>query len=252
MYRWMMFSGDRLRGCGERARGPEVPVHDVPFMRHEDQMDAERGNHVPATARSSSGIVTGPVACSGVAQVRYRTCLYPAPGQQRALARGCARVVYNDCLRLRDACHASGEVPLRYRGAAPGHHPGQKRHGNARGWARSRRWRWCRPAGMSCAPTGTGLIPVRQAEGAARSCTRRSGASTTGSPSGLPERFRRARAQAADVAKVGTSRSPGPGDLPSAPSSVTVIREPDRPVLRLVRGGRVGHPAARLSSRDRR
>jgi putative transposase len=44
-------------------------------------------------------------------QVRYRYRLYPAPGQQQALARafGCARVVYNDCLRLRDACHAAGE-----------------------------------------------------------------------------------------------------------------------------------------------
>ena len=47
----------------------------------------------------------------GVMQVRYRYRLYPAPGQQQALARvfGCARVVYNDCLRLRDACHAAGE-----------------------------------------------------------------------------------------------------------------------------------------------
>jgi hypothetical protein len=38
-------------------------------------------------------------------QVRYRYRLYPAPGQQQMLARsfGCARVVYNDCLRLRDA-----------------------------------------------------------------------------------------------------------------------------------------------------
>jgi len=47
----------------------------------------------------------------GVVQVRYRYRIYTAPGQQRALARvfGCARVVYNDCLRLRDACHAAGE-----------------------------------------------------------------------------------------------------------------------------------------------
>ncbi len=47
----------------------------------------------------------------GVMQVRYRYRIYPAPGQQQALARvfGCARVVYNDCLRLRDACHAAGE-----------------------------------------------------------------------------------------------------------------------------------------------
>jgi putative transposase len=44
-------------------------------------------------------------------QVRYRYRLYPSAGQQRALVRafGCARVVYNDCLRLRDACHAAGE-----------------------------------------------------------------------------------------------------------------------------------------------
>jgi len=44
-------------------------------------------------------------------QVRYRYRVYPAPGQQQALARafGCARVVYNDCLKLRDACHAAGE-----------------------------------------------------------------------------------------------------------------------------------------------
>jgi putative transposase len=47
----------------------------------------------------------------GAMQVRYRYRLYPTPSQQRMLARtfGCARVVYNDCLRLRDACHAAGE-----------------------------------------------------------------------------------------------------------------------------------------------
>jgi putative transposase len=51
------------------------------------------------------------MASSGVRQVRYRYRIYPAAGQQQALARvfGCARVVYNDCLRLRDACHAAGE-----------------------------------------------------------------------------------------------------------------------------------------------
>src|SRR6266566_1239011 len=44
-------------------------------------------------------------------QIRYRYRIYPTPGQQQALARGfgCARVVYNDCLRLRDACRAAGE-----------------------------------------------------------------------------------------------------------------------------------------------
>ena len=43
--------------------------------------------------------------------VRYRYRIYPSPGHQKALARafGCARVVFNDCLRLREACHAAGE-----------------------------------------------------------------------------------------------------------------------------------------------
>jgi len=43
--------------------------------------------------------------------VRYRYRLRPTPGQQMALARvfGCARVVYNDSLRLREQCHAAGE-----------------------------------------------------------------------------------------------------------------------------------------------
>jgi putative transposase len=44
-------------------------------------------------------------------QVRYRYRLYPSPGQQQALARvfGCARVVYSDCLRVRDEAYAAGE-----------------------------------------------------------------------------------------------------------------------------------------------
>jgi putative transposase len=52
-----------------------------------------------------------PMACSGVMQVRYRYRLYPAPGQQQALARafGCARVVFNDGLRARQEAHAAGQ-----------------------------------------------------------------------------------------------------------------------------------------------
>ena len=44
-------------------------------------------------------------------QVRYRYRLYPSAGQQQALARafGCARVVYNDCLRVRYEAYAAGE-----------------------------------------------------------------------------------------------------------------------------------------------
>src|SRR5450432_1665160 len=42
---------------------------------------------------------------------RYRFRLYPGPAQQQMLARtfGCARVVFSDCLRLRDDLHAAGE-----------------------------------------------------------------------------------------------------------------------------------------------
>jgi putative transposase len=42
---------------------------------------------------------------------RYRYRLYPSPAQRHALARvfGCARVVYNDSLRLREGRHAAGE-----------------------------------------------------------------------------------------------------------------------------------------------
>jgi len=44
-------------------------------------------------------------------QVRYRYRIYPTPGQRQMLARtfGCARVVYNDCLRIRDEAYAAGE-----------------------------------------------------------------------------------------------------------------------------------------------
>lgn len=47
----------------------------------------------------------------GLMQVRYRYRAYPTRGQQEMLARtfGCARVVYNDCIRLRDQAHQSGE-----------------------------------------------------------------------------------------------------------------------------------------------
>jgi putative transposase len=44
-------------------------------------------------------------------QIRYRYRIYPSLAQQQALARafGCARVVYNDCLRVRDEAYADGE-----------------------------------------------------------------------------------------------------------------------------------------------
>ncbi|MDF3311542.1 helix-turn-helix domain-containing protein [Rhodococcus sp. T2V] len=44
------------------------------------------------------------------AQLRYQYRVYPTPGQQDMLARsfGCARVVFNDCLRIRQDAYAAG------------------------------------------------------------------------------------------------------------------------------------------------
>jgi transposase len=44
-------------------------------------------------------------------QLRYNYRLYPAPGQRQALARafGCARVVFNDALAARQDAHAAGQ-----------------------------------------------------------------------------------------------------------------------------------------------
>ncbi|MDX5563792.1 RNA-guided endonuclease TnpB family protein [Streptomyces sp. ID05-04B] len=44
-------------------------------------------------------------------QLRYQFRIYPTLGQRQALARtfGCARVVYNDALRIRKEAHAAGE-----------------------------------------------------------------------------------------------------------------------------------------------
>ena len=43
-------------------------------------------------------------------QLRYNFRIYPTPGQRMALAKafGCARVVFNDGLRLRQDAHAAG------------------------------------------------------------------------------------------------------------------------------------------------
>jgi putative transposase len=83
--------------------------HAMPVLRHDDQMAVARGDHMPARRWPAPNVIGRWHALC--VQVRYRYRLYPTPGQQRALARvfGCARVVYNDCLRVRDECHARGE-----------------------------------------------------------------------------------------------------------------------------------------------
>ena len=94
-----------LRQVAGHRSGEDTP----PVLRYKDQVNMECGNYLPAAAVVAVDCQR-PLACCGAVQVRYRYRIYPAPGQQQALARafGCARVVYNDCLRLREACHAAG------------------------------------------------------------------------------------------------------------------------------------------------
>ena len=161
-------------------------------------------------------------------QVRYRYRIYPSPGQQQALARafGCARVVYNDCLRLRDACHAAGEKisdtevqrrVITLAKATP-----------ERAWLAE-----------------VASVALVQACQDARRAYRNWFGSLTGTRKGPKVRHpkpRRKRGRQSIrltrngfalhgerlyVAKVGDLQVEWSRDLPSVPSSVTVIREPD-------------------------
>src|SRR5262249_16300984 len=131
-----MLSG-AAAGCGGIGRRPQVSVCDVPVHAAGELRPQPPGRdllervhqsgdghfrlvpdqqvHVTVspmlTTAASPWDCRRPRVGSDAVQVRYRYRIYPSLGQQQALARafGCARVVYNDCLRLRDACHAAGE-----------------------------------------------------------------------------------------------------------------------------------------------
>jgi hypothetical protein len=96
--------GERFRQQGQvRALWGE---HLPPILGHEDQMHGRRETHV-LPRRISLAVDVGPVGtCSPGA--RYRA--YPTPGRRNMLARtlGCARVVFNDALHVRDAAHNTG------------------------------------------------------------------------------------------------------------------------------------------------
>ena len=160
--------------------------------------------------------------------VRYRYRLYPSPGQRQALGRvfGCARVVYNDALRLREQCHVAGakvsdsEVQRRVVTLA--------RHTGERAW-------------LAQAPS----VVLVQACNDARRAYRNWFDSLSGQRQGRrighprPRRKRgrqsirltrngfRLRGSRLYVAKVGEIRLRWSRALPSEPSSATVIREPD-------------------------
>jgi IS605 OrfB family transposase len=77
-------------------------------LRHENQVGMQHGNTVPTGA---DVIISShrPSMLVGM-RLRYNYRLDPTPAQRQALARafGCARVVYNDGLRLREDAHRAG------------------------------------------------------------------------------------------------------------------------------------------------
>ena len=82
--------------------------HRMPVLGDENQVGMQDENTVPASAYST--IVGHETKYTGRVQLRYNYRLYPSPGQRQSLARafGCARVVFNDGLRARQDAHAAG------------------------------------------------------------------------------------------------------------------------------------------------
>jgi putative transposase len=169
-----------------------------------------------------------PVACCHVMQVRYRYRLYPSPGQQQALARafGCARVVYNDCLRVREEAYAAGEKISDTEV--------QRRVITAAKLTPERAWlgevasvalvQACRDARQAYKNWFDSLSGHREGAKIRHPKPRRKHGrqSIRLTRNGFALHGRRLY-----VAKIGDIRVAWSRDLPSVPSSVTVIREPD-------------------------
>ncbi|WP_435122118.1 RNA-guided endonuclease InsQ/TnpB family protein [Micromonospora tulbaghiae] len=87
-----------------------VREHLVPELRHEDQVDVHCENAVSAGANVCK-LSHEPTCTVFPVQLRYQFRVYPTPGHQVELARafGCARVVFNDGLRLRQQAWEAGE-----------------------------------------------------------------------------------------------------------------------------------------------
>ena len=166
---------------------------------------------------------------SGLVQVRYRYRLYPDTVQRQALARafGCARVVFNDAVRLRDQAYQRGE---RLSDTEV-----QRRVVTLAKLTPEREWlrevasvvlvQACRDARRAYRNWFDSWPGRGWAEGPG---TRSSSASTGGSRSGSPERALPSTGAKLYVAKVGRRDGEGGhGSLPSVPSSVTAMREPD-------------------------
>jgi putative transposase len=160
--------------------------------------------------------------------VRYRYRLRPTPAQQQALSRafGCARVVFNDSLKLRENCHASGEKIS----------DSEVQHRVITLAKRTPEREWLKEVSS---------VVLVQACNDARRAYQNWFSSLSGKRKGRRvghPRFRRKRGHQSIrltrngfslrgerlyVAKVGGIRVRWSRPLPSEPSSVTVLREPD-------------------------
>jgi putative transposase len=164
----------------------------------------------------------------GAVLVRHRYRVYPSPGQQHALARvfGCARVVFNDCLRLREEARAAGEKISDSQI--------QRRVITLAKATPDRAW-------LAEAPSVALVQACNDARRAYRNWFDSLSGQRKGRRVGHPRprrkrgrqsvRFTRngfsLRGERLYVAKVGQIKVRWSRPLPSVPSSVTVIREPD-------------------------
>src|SRR5919109_170085 len=89
------------------GRKVSVDEHPVPVFRDEDQVGVEL-EHTVATSANLRIVALTWHGCQ--VQLRYAYRLDPTPGQRIALAKafGCARVVFNDALALRNRAYAQG------------------------------------------------------------------------------------------------------------------------------------------------
>jgi hypothetical protein len=83
----------------------------VPELRHDDQVSVQGEDTVSASA-DSVHVSDGPLPV--LVRLRYGYRLYPDTAQCEALARsfGCAKVVFNDGLRLRQQAREAGKEYL--------------------------------------------------------------------------------------------------------------------------------------------
>jgi putative transposase len=159
---------------------------------------------------------------------RYRYRIYPDPAQRQSLARafGCARVVFNDALRVREEAHAAGEKI--------GDSEVQRRVITLAKATPEREW-------LGEVASVALVQACQDARRAYRNWFDSLAGKRKGRKTGHP-RYRRKhgrqsvrltrsgfslRGTRLYIAKVGDLKVKWSRDLPSVPSSVTVIREPD-------------------------